>query len=517
MSPLVGPGDGEVITGAGRGVVARLAVPGRWCGIPPALAPYSRTRRWLSRVPGMRGPRAVLPGHALRARRRGAIIRVQRGWLCPLDVLYESEFPHPARVCSGSVSVFPASDDSTILAFFEQLEERQLLAVDGPRLISINPNNGSIFNVDTDPGVNPGVDNILTVAPRDLTIRFSTDIKRASLDGIRITRSGFDGNFRTDFNTNGAVQVEFTQVNPDANVFVNVTKSNHSVTGSASGPRVTVSGETITIDLDTNPANLSTARQLLNALKGSAAASALVTAQVVAGSPDQVVASAEIDYSPIRPNVIVKPGYFDFGDSSRVVIARFAETLPDDLYRVEAFGFDDAARGITGVQSAFNLFLNPQDPNTDRDTIFFELDLGAQVVATVPQPVSRAYDIRLTGNPTSGSFRLVFDGKSTVPIPKVASAAAVVRTRDRGIAQRDAWGRCRCHGYTRRRCYRKCLANRISGAICGPSGPVADWRPTGWRSTWPKRQWCTWYQRLQSTLLSQWAATKSSSTLMVTT
>ena len=72
----------------------------------------------------------------------------------------------------------------------ESLEARQLLAV-GPRLAGIQPNNSDIFSFAS------VATNVRDVAPRELTVRFdeTQQIDSASLAGIRITRSGFDGVF----------------------------------------------------------------------------------------------------------------------------------------------------------------------------------------------------------------------------------------------------------------------------------------------------------------------------------
>ncbi len=294
---------------------------------------------------------------------------------------------------------------------------------DPPQLISISPNDGDIFNFDNDPDANPGLDNVLDVAPRDLTLRFdgNSEIDEATLDGIRITQSGFDGSFRDDFNTNGAVEVEITQLDPlQAGLTVVVTK-----TGALSGPAlptVTVSGTTITVDLNTDPGNESTAGDFVEALQSSSAASALVKVLVAAGDPRQDIATPADPTTEISPNIVVTPGFIGFGDSERVVVARFAETLRDDLYRIEIFGIDDANAGIFGLRDTSQVLFEPTIEGTDRDTVFFELDLGAQINAIVPQPVSRTQEVRLTGAPTGGTFRLTFNGQRTGPIPFNASA-----------------------------------------------------------------------------------------------
>ncbi|MDA1053260.1 MAG: hypothetical protein O3C40_22645, partial [Planctomycetota bacterium] len=218
-------------------------------------------------------------------------------------------------------------------------------ATSGPHLISVNPNDGAIFNFDTSPAVNPGIDNVLDKAPRELTFRFasSSGIDPNTLDGIRITRAGFDGSFDDD------------------------------------GDGVSEVGEFIDI----------------------------------------------------------VPGFIGLGDSSSIVIARFAETLPDDLYRMEFFGKDDPNLGITALRDQSLLSYSVTNDTTDdgftQDTIYFELDLGAQVVSVVPQPVSRARDVSLTGSPTGGEFRLTFNGETTalgaIPITATGQAsAALVQT-----------------------------------------------------------------------------------------
>ena len=69
----------------------------------------------------------------------------------------------------------------------ETLESRQLLA--GPQLIGIQPNDGELIVDGT----------IRSTAPRVLTLRFDADqaIDSATLDGVRVTRSGQDGVFQT--------------------------------------------------------------------------------------------------------------------------------------------------------------------------------------------------------------------------------------------------------------------------------------------------------------------------------
>lgn len=88
-------------------------------------------------------------------------------------------------------------------------------------------------------------------------------------------------------------------------------------------------------------------------------------------------------------DVVIEPGFLGFGDTDRIVIARFQETLPNDFYRIEIFGYDDPDRGVIGLRNLDGILLQPRVAGTDRDTIDFRLELGAQIVSVVPQPVQK--------------------------------------------------------------------------------------------------------------------------------
>lgn len=90
-------------------------------------------------------------------------------------------------------------------------------------------------------------------------------------------------------------------------------------------------------------------------------------------------------------DTVIEPGFVGFGDNNRIVVLRFASTLQDDLYRVELNG--DPANG-TALRNVDNLTLQTRlfDSTPDdmtRDTVDFNLELGAQILAVVPQPVDR--------------------------------------------------------------------------------------------------------------------------------
>lgn len=86
-------------------------------------------------------------------------------------------------------------------------------------------------------------------------------------------------------------------------------------------------------------------------------------------------------------DVTIKPGYYAIGLSPNEVIARFDQSLPDDSYQVRIVGA--GAGSLKGTDGkAFNGGTNL--------TQSFSIDLGAQVVAVVPQPVSRDVNGKLT-------------------------------------------------------------------------------------------------------------------------
>ena len=79
-------------------------------------------------------------------------------------------------------------------------------------------------------------------------------------------------------------------------------------------------------------------------------------------------------------DVLIAPGFIGIGDRSNEVVARFADALPDDLYQIRIAGAGaNVLRNTAG--DAFNDGVDV--------TVRFEMDLGAQVIAVVPQPVVR--------------------------------------------------------------------------------------------------------------------------------
>jgi hypothetical protein len=95
-------------------------------------------------------------------------------------------------------------------------------------------------------------------------------------------------------------------------------------------------------------------------------------------------------------DVVIQPGFIgvNAAPATNEVVMRFSESLPDDQYRIDVFGFDDPSRGVVGVRNlgangSRGDLLQPSIPGTRQDSINFRLDLGAQILSVVPQPVYR--------------------------------------------------------------------------------------------------------------------------------
>ena len=89
-------------------------------------------------------------------------------------------------------------------------------------------------------------------------------------------------------------------------------------------------------------------------------------------------------------DVSIEPGLVTLGDpNENEVVVRFAETLPDDNYRLEVFGYDDPARGIMGLRNSLDELFIPSDPDQRSERVEFRLALGSLIEAVVPQPVVR--------------------------------------------------------------------------------------------------------------------------------
>jgi hypothetical protein len=261
----------------------------------------------------------------------------------------------------------------------ETLEPRNLLAA-GPQLIGVQPNNSDLI-------VN-GV--VRDIAPRELTFRFddSQIIDSSTTDAIRITRSGGDGTFglasaATDFGSNGRVDIQLSMRSTGQTLTV-VTSSIDR--GPAQGPLLAITGNVLSITLNSNASSATTAAQLVNAINSTTGVSSQLSAKINGGFADTklgLVTSFPTISITTTNDVVIRPGSALVGNApnENEVTLRFAETLADDFYRIEVFGFDDAANGVVGLRNVASngmpsAFLQPRITGTRLDTIDFRLDLG---------------------------------------------------------------------------------------------------------------------------------------------
>ena len=86
---------------------------------------------------------------------------------------------------------------------------------------------------------------------------------------------------------------------------------------------------------------------------------------------------------------VIAPGWIGAGDNDRIIVMRLASTLPDGLFRVQLAGIgEDAVRNTGGLPLLTRAFdSTPGDLTID--SVDFRLQLGARVLAVVPQPVDR--------------------------------------------------------------------------------------------------------------------------------
>jgi hypothetical protein len=194
----------------------------------------------------------------------------------------------------------------------------------------------------------------------------------------------------TNFNSgNASLQAEFVSVNSgNTSSGVRVEFTSRSFDTPAP-PNVIVAGQTIFVELNSNPRSLTTVQEVLDAINGSAEASALVVGRLVSGSALTRIGGNATTYSPLilagGDDQLVTPAYIGLGDTGREVIVRFGETLPDDLYVIDIFGNGQfALRDVEG--EAFNGGVSR--------SVRFDLDLGPTVQAVVPQPVDNRNGVR---------------------------------------------------------------------------------------------------------------------------
>ena len=127
---------------------------------------------------------------------------------------------------------------------------------------------------------------------------------------------------------------------------------------------------------------------------------------------------------------VVPIGWIGIGDRPNDVVLRFAESLPDDLYRISIIGSDDYLgpddQPVGPLTNTMGLTFRYGQEVVD-EHFAFELDLGAQVTAVVPQPivVAQASITATSGANIPDGYRFtVGDGKDRVVFEIDNSGAA---------------------------------------------------------------------------------------------
>ena len=227
-----------------------------------------------------------------------------------------------------------------------------------------------------------------------------TDITTPAAASTVLTTSGANAAFASSgFNTVGSLEVLFRAVTsgtPGNGISLVFNKADLGTTGgtpaiSVSTPPVTypLTPRTITVTLNTNAVagNNTTAQKLVTAINNDPVAKTLVQASIPVGG---VAAGNDISTpTVINPltlggadDVTLTPGFVTVSDTnSNEVIYRFADTLPNDKYRLEVLG---VAPGTLLRNIGNEVFSNGKDAR-----LTFDLDLGAKITAVVPQPVLR--------------------------------------------------------------------------------------------------------------------------------
>ena len=195
------------------------------------------------------------------------------------------------------------------------------------------------------------VDQLSAAEPNKVIYRFAqtpaNDLYRIEVHGLDIRATAV-----SSFNTGNGVLLAFEAAASGAagnGVQLVVTKSVHVGANIGLATISSVAGNVITIDLDSSG---TTAQALITAISGNAAATALVRAFVASGSSATNIGAPVINYSPITLG----------GASTATAVQDTSGSY---------FG-DTSGTGFGSDQ-----------------TLQFTLDLGAQVVSVVPQPITR--------------------------------------------------------------------------------------------------------------------------------
>ncbi|HXJ72207.1 MAG TPA: hypothetical protein VNM37_05125, partial [Candidatus Dormibacteraeota bacterium] len=238
----------------------------------------------------------------------------------------------------------------------------------------------------------------------------------------------------TDFNVGSPLEVRFTAkaAGPSGNsISLFFTKAD---LGASTGPTINVAGQRIDVTLNSNATGFTTPQALVNAITANTAANALVSSAVTLGDAATTnIAASSITYSPVllsgaqrgATDIPVTSTYVGIGNNPNEVVVRFADTLPDDLYRIEIFGTGAAPlKNVPATGQPVEVFNSGVDQR-----LSFRLDLGAQLVSVVPQPVLRDKQVTFNavGQLVDGDRLTISDGQISKTFEFDTAAAPGIR------------------------------------------------------------------------------------------
>ena len=270
-----------------------------------------------------------------------------------------------------------------------------ILSVDGTR---IN------IEVNTLPGSKTTASDLIRAMTEDVQVASKVLVKR--LRGVEstviadtvpagriLTLQGADS-ARVSSNLNSGsntLQVEFLSTRPGSSGANSQIEFLSRDFGGQLTPIVTVTGQTVRVEVNSNSRFLTTVQEVVDAINNSAEAALVLQARLISGSPSARIGSNFTTLTQLTllsgDDVSITPAYIGLGDTDREVVIRFAETLPDDFYLIDILG-----SGPFALRNAAGLPFNGGVSQSVR----FDLDLGTNIQAVVPQPVIRAANGTLT-------------------------------------------------------------------------------------------------------------------------
>ncbi|MFG0290518.1 MAG: GEVED domain-containing protein [Rhodopirellula sp. JB044] len=242
-----------------------------------------------------------------------------------------------------------------------------------------------------------------------------------NLDGANTAR------VTTDLGLGDTTQVRFLANQSGTSgrdISISITPAN---LGSSSTPLVSVTNNVINIRINSNSSAQTTVGELIAAVNGNPTAANLVTASLQRGASTGEIPTTFTTVSAANPSglalagasdTVVPAGYVGIGDTANEVVFRFAEPLPDDAYQIEIYGEGERALLNTDGE-AFNDGVD--------FAVQFEINSPPQVLAVVPEPVSKLDDGRLISEPNVIEVYFTGDVNDSVLIEDYYTA---VFTRD---------------------------------------------------------------------------------------